>query len=497
MLMNLLYAQADARPQHTALVYRDERIAFAELVARIERLASGLSRRGVGAGDAVGLVLADDPWFVASFHAVAALGAVVVPVSPAFKQAELEFCFSSAGVRAVISDERATGVCERIAAGLEGDVQVISSSVAHGQAHTLEALVQEGSAERLPERSGQETFLNQFSSGSTGRPKRVVRTHAQGVAEAELYRSLGLTHEDRIFSAIPMFSSWGMGSCLLAPAASGATTVILEEPHPFLLKRRRALELIEGERASVFPGVPFYFRLLAEAPGRADLSSLRLCFSAGTALPRSTFEAFGERYGVLVRQLYGSTETAMIAANMSDDPVASFESVGAPVQGVRVEIVDDDGAAVAPGEIGEVTVASPAASTGYADADQANRESFRDGRYFTGDLGSLDEDGLVYLAGRKKLLIEVGGYKVDPIEVQDVVCAHPSVSEAIVVGGGAEIEGEEIVKAVVVAGSACDEGELIAFCRERLANYKVPRMVEFRDEIPTSPTGKVLRKYLV
>ncbi|HSR98439.1 MAG TPA: AMP-binding protein, partial [Kofleriaceae bacterium] len=117
MLMDLLYEQANARPDHTALVYRDERIAFAELVQRIERLASGLSRRGVGPGDAVGLVLGDDPWFVASFHAIAALGAVVVPVSPAFKQAELEFCFRSAGVRAVISDERASGVCERIAAG--------------------------------------------------------------------------------------------------------------------------------------------------------------------------------------------------------------------------------------------------------------------------------------------------------------------------------------------------------------------------------------------
>jgi long-chain acyl-CoA synthetase len=497
MLMGLLYAQAETRPHHTALVYRDERIAFAELVERIERLASGLSRQGVRAGDAVGLVLADDPWFVASFHAIAALGAVVVPVSPAFKQAELEFCFRSADVRAIISDERATGVCERIAAGLEGNVEVISSSVAHGQAHTLEALMQEGSADRLDDRSGDETFLNQFSSGSTGRPKRVVRTHAQGLAEARLYTSIGFNHEDRIFSAVPLFSSWGMGSCLLAPAAAGATTVILEEPHPFLLRRRRALELLERERATVFPGVPFYFRLLAEAPGDADLSSLRLCFSAGTALPRSTFEQFGERFGLLVRQLYGSTETAMIAANMSDDPVASFESVGEPVPSVSVEIVDDDGVALAPGEVGEVTVASPAASTGYADADQANRESFRDGRYFTGDLGRVDENGLLYLAGRKKLLVEVGGFKVDPVEVQDVVCAHPSVSEAIVVGSGADAEGEEIVKAVVVAGAACDEGELIAFCRERLANYKVPRMVEFRDEIPTSPTGKVLRKYLV
>jgi long-chain acyl-CoA synthetase len=149
------------------------------------------------------------------------------------------------------------------------------------------------------------------------------------------------------------------------------------------------------------------------------------------------------------------------------------------------------------GGIGEVTVASPAASTGYADSDQANREAFREGRYFTGDLGRLDEDGLLYLEGRKKLLIEVGGYKVDPIEVQDVIVAHPCVREAIVVGVTGETEGEETVKAVVVQGEDCEEGELISFCRERLANFKVPRTIEFRDEIPKSPLGKVLRKYLI
>jgi long-chain acyl-CoA synthetase len=493
----LLYEQAQERPGHTALVHRDERIALVDLIERIERLASGLAQRGIGAGDAVGLVLRDDPWFVTSFHAITALGAIVVPVNPAFKQAELAFNFGSAGVSAVISDERTTGVCERIAAGLEGEVRVISTSSAHGQADTLDALLEEGSAERLLPRDPGETLVYQFSSGSTGRPKRVPRTHGQCVAEARMYESLGLTPEDKIFSAVPLFHTWGMGACLFGAAASGATIVVLEDPHPFLLKRRSALELIERERASVFPGVPFNFRLMAEAPAGADLSSLRLCFSAGTALPRSSFEAFGERFGVLVRQLYGSTETGMIAANMSDDPVASFESVGTPVEGVRVEILDEDGEALAPGEIGEVTVASPAASGGYAEADPASLAAFRDGRYFTGDLGRLDEQGQLYLEGRKKLLIEVGGYKVDPIEVQDVIAAHPAVSEAIVVGVGGEAAGEEMVKAVVVPSGDCEQGELIAFCRERLANYKVPKAVEFRDEIPKSPLGKTLRKYLV
>jgi long-chain acyl-CoA synthetase len=273
--------------------------------------------------------------------------------------------------------------------------------------------------------------------------------------------------------------------------------VILEDPHPFLLKRQRALELVEQERATFFPGVPFNFRLMAEAPGDADLSSLRLCFSAGTALPRSSFEAFGERFGVLVRQLYGSTETGMITANTSEDPVATFASVGRALGGVTVDIVDDDGNPLGSGEIGEVTVASPAASRGYAGSEEASRHAFRDGRYFTGDLGRLDDDGLLYLEGRKKLLIEVGGYKVDPIEVEDVLRAHTGVGEAIVVGVSGEAEGEEAVKAVVVPAADCDEAALISFCRERLANFKVPRQVEFRDEIPTSPLGKVLRKYLV
>jgi len=497
MLMELLYAQAEARPDHEAVVHKGERVTYAELVDQIERLARGLADQGVGAGDAVALVLRDDPWFVASFHAVTALGAIVVPVNPGFKQAELEFSFRNCDVRLVIADERSAGVCERIAAGMDAEVTVISTSAAHGQALTIDALIDRSSGERLPARGADETFIYQFSSGSTGRPKRVPRTHGQCVAEAQLYASLGLTADDRIFSAIPLFHTYGMGACLFAPAATGATLVILEDPNPFLLQRQRALELLEQERATVFPGVPFNFRLLAEAPSDADLSSLRLCFSAGTALPRPAFETFGEKFGILVRQLYGTTETGIIAANMDADPVGTFDSVGVPAGDVEVEIVDDEGTPVPTGEIGEVVIASPAMTAGYSGLDEINRAAFRDGRFFTGDLGRLDEAGRLQLAGRKKLLIEVGGYKVDPIEVEDVVAAHPKVGEVVVLGVPGKAEGEEVVKAVVVPSEDCDDRELIQFCQERLANYKVPRVVEFREEIPKSPLGKVLRKYMV
>jgi long-chain acyl-CoA synthetase len=498
MMMRYLYEHAAERPDHTAVVYRDERIGFAELVERVERLAAGLADRGIGPGDAVALLLPNDPSFVVSWHAVTALGAIVVPVNPSFKQDEIEFTFRNCEVKAVISDERTVGVCERIVAGFERPVEVIPTTAAHGQSLTLDMLIESSVGGRLEERAQDEVYLYQFSSGSTGRPKRVPRTHAQCVAEGELYNDVfGRDPEDKVFCAIPMFHTYGMGACLFWNAASGATMVILEDPNPFLLRRHRALELIEQERATVFPGVPFNFRLMAEAPAEADLSSLRLLFSAGTALPRATFESFGERFGLLVRQLYGSTEAGFMTANLDPDPVGTSESVGTPAGDVEIRIMDEDEQPLPPGEQGEVVVKSPAMTDGYSDMEDLNREAFRDGYFHTGDLGRLDEEGRLYITGRKKLLIEVGGYKVDPIEVQDVVLAHPKVQEAVVVGAEGRVEGEELVKAVVVPYDDLDDRELMEFCRERLANFKVPQIVELREEIPKSPLGKVLRKYLV
>jgi long-chain acyl-CoA synthetase len=497
-MLRYLYKHAEVRPDHLAVIYREERIGFADLVERIERLAAGLADRAIGPGDAVALLLPNDPSFVVSWHAVTALGGIVVPVNPSFKQDELEFTFRKCDVSAVISDERMAGVCERIVAGFDRPVEVIPTTAAHGQSLTLDMLIEGHDPARLEPRSPNEVYLYQFSSGSTGRPKRVPRTHAQCVAEGELYNdTFGRDPEDKVFCAIPMFHTYGMGACLFWSAASGATMVILEDPNPFLLRRHRALELIEQERATVFPGVPFNFRLMAEAPAGADLSSVRLCFSAGTALPRPTFEAFGERFGLLVRQLYGSTEAGLMTVNLDPDPVATFESVGTPAGEVDIRILDEDGGVLPQGDEGEVAVSSPAMTDGYSDMEELNREAFRDAYFHTGDLGRLDEDGRLYLTGRKKLLIEVGGYKVDPIEVQDVVIAHPKVREAVVVGAEGRVQGEELVKAVVVPHTDVDEHEVVEFCRERLANFKVPQIVEFREEIPKSPLGKVLRKYLV
>jgi long-chain acyl-CoA synthetase len=449
---DLLYANAAARPDGTALVHGDERVSHRDLLDRVERTAQGLAARGVGPGDAVAVVLPNGPAFVTAFFAITGLGAIVVPLNPAFKADERDFCLRACGVTEVIDDEAAVA-----------------------------RLIEDHTAQPLEPRSPDETFVYQFSSGSTGRPKRLARTHAQLRAEADSYTYIG--PDDRLFCAIPLFHTYGMGCCLIAAVRHGATLVFLEEPNPFVLRRARALELLEREQVTVFPGVPFNFRHLADAPTGADLSALRLCFSAGTALPRETYDGFLDRFGIPVRGLYGCTEAGTLTADLDPEPVP--ESVGTPVGDVQVRIED-----------GEVLVSSPALTRGYSDMEALNAHAFRDGWYRTGDIGYIDEAGRLFVTGRKKLLIEVSGHKVDPIEVEDVVRAHPGVREAIVVGianGG----GEQTVKAVVVPSNGCGEREVIEFCRERLANFKVPQIVEFRDEIPRSPLGKVLRKYLV
>src|SRR4051794_3059940 len=495
MLTDDLYANAEAHGSQAALVYGDGRLRWAELLDQVERLAQGLPASGIAAGDPVALVLPTSPAFVVSWLAITGIGAVVVPLNSQFKQDELGFYYRNSGVRAVIAVESGIAVSEPV---VERGVQLIATEPQCGRALSLGRLISEHPGERLSPRAASEDYVCQYSSGSTGRPKRVARTHGQCWAEAESYRlSIGVGADDRLFCAVPLFHTYGMGNCLITSVRTGAALVIMEDPNPFILNRGRALRLLERHRATIFPGVPFNFRLLAEAAETADLSSLRACFSAGTALPREAFRGFHERYGIAVRQLYGSTETGVMTINLDPDPVATSASVGTPVPGVEVAIVDDAGQPVAEGEEGEVTVRGPAIAHGYAEADQASRAAFHDGRYFTGDLGRVDAEGRVFITGRKKLFIEVAGHKVDPVEVQDVLEAHPKIREAVVVGVKGNVEGEEIVKAAIVPADDCEQREVIPFCQARLASFKVPQILEFREEIPKSPLGKTLRKYLV
>jgi long-chain acyl-CoA synthetase len=463
-----------AEPDQPAIVCGERRVDYGELAEQVAAVAAGLGARGIAPGDAVTL-LADGPAFVLGFLAIARAGAVAVPLNPAFKPAEREFCLREAGVRAALVDR-------------EVALEVPSIALADAGRHA---------ALTAPPPAPDADVVFTYSAGATGRPKRVPRTHAQLVAEAESFVAAAqLTPADTILCALPPFHTYGLGCCLLAALASGATLLFVSEPQPIALDRGRVLGLLE--QATVFPAVPFQLRMLAEAPGGADLSGLRLCFSAGNALPRATFEAFEAAFGVAPRQLYGCTEAGVVTVNTDADPHATAGSVGTAVAGVELAVVGADGAPVDAGRLGEITIRSAAMTRGYAGVPaRVNREAFPDGAFLTGDRGRVDEAGRLFLTGRRKRLIDVKGDKVDPVEVEDVLAVHPRVRDVVVVGAASGVEGEELVKAVVVAEERCTERELVRFCRERLADYKAPRIVEFREDIPRSSLGEVLRKYLV
>lgn len=497
MLMQMLYEAAARRPQGAAVVCGNDTMTYGEVVAQTEQFARGLASLGISQGDRVALVHANSPEFVLSFFAVSALGAIVVPLNPQLQTEELRRSFLHCRIRAVVTHALHARKCPDILPERTCNV-IVTDSDAPPETIAFRALTNGHPAGRLPSAAGELDAVYQYSSGSTGRQKRLARTHEQCCSEASSFvTSTALGPDDRIFCAIPLFHTHGQGNCLLAAVRAAATLVILEEPTPFVIARQRALEVLERQRVTVFPGVPFLFRLLSEASGSADLSALRLCFSAGTALPQSTFESFHRKFGVPVRQLYGCTEAGALTINLDADPEPSAPSVGKPLAGVQLRVVDDAGRPLPAGEVGQIAVSTPAMARGYHEMENHNREVFRDGFFFTGDLGRLDGEGRLWITGRKKRFIEVSGNKVDPAEVEDVLSAHPQVREAVVVGVAGPVNGEEIVKAVVVAAGPVDQKELVGFCQQRLARFKVPQIVEFRDEIPRSALGKILRAALV
>jgi long-chain acyl-CoA synthetase len=491
-LPDLLAATAARHGDRTALISGDRRLTWGDVADDVRRRAGGLAGRGVGPGDAVALVLPNDVEFVTTFLAVGHLGAVAVPLNPGFTVAELGGHLAGTGARGIVTGP---GLLPTLgpwaeAGGAGPGVWVAGAADLPAPAADAPpvAAVPDGPA------------LHAFSSGSTGTPKGIVRTQANLVAEADqFYDTVGVGEDDVILSLVALFHAHGLGNCVQAAVRSGAAMVLVDQ-----FRRDAVLAAIESERVSIFPSVPFVCHTLGETrrAERADTRSLRLCFTAGAPLARETYDLFRARFGVSLRQLYGCSEAGSVTINLDDDADGLAGSVGRPMKGIDLSVLGEDGTPRAPGETGEVTFASPAATTGYVGGEPgAERPSFAGGWFRSGDLGHLDRAGNLYVTGRSKLFISTSGYKVDPVEVEDVLRRHPEVAEVVVVGSEG-LRGEEVVKAVVVPHSpGGDEGrlrrELLALCRDRLAVHKVPRIVELRDELPRSPLGKILRKYLV
>jgi long-chain acyl-CoA synthetase len=452
------------------------------------RVATMLVSMDVGAGDRVGIMLPNVPYFPAVYYGILRLGAVVVPMNVLLKGREVGYYLSDSGAQVVFAWHGFLEAAEQGAAEA-GDVEVVP--VKPGEIEGL--IFAHAPDDAVAERAGDDTAVILYTSGTTGKPKGAELTHANLRSNVDVAtRLFDLGVDDVIFGGLPLFHSFGQTCTMNAAICAGAAITLLPRFDP-----AKALEILERDRCTVFEGVPTMYGALLNHPGRedADVSSLRICASGGSSMPVEVMRGFEEAFGCKVLEGYGLSETSPIASFNHPDRDRKPGSIGTPIAGCEMRLVDDAGDDVAPGEIGEILIKGSNVMKGYWERPDATAESIKDGWFASGDMAKIDDDGYFFIVDRKKELIIRGGYNVYPREVEEVLYEHPAVREAAVVGVPHDEWGEEVGAAVALKeGASVDADELRAFVKEQVASYKYPREIWFVDELPKGPTGKILKR---
>ena len=471
-----------------AVVEDDQRVSYKDLGSMVDSFSSFLNSKGIKKGDAIIILLPNSIEFVVAFFSISNLGAVSVPVNASFKKDEIAYYINHSSAKLILTQAQLKPLVDEVSSENKVPYSIVKGASSEWNTHYFEA----DTIQSIAIDSNDEAIYL-YSTGSTGRPKRVSRTHQNLVALADNHtQTVGWTEKDKILFAVPISHTYGFGN-FISSIKIGATIFVLSG-----FNRTRVLDLLEEESITIFPAVPVMLDVLAKTylSQPRDLSNLKLVISAGAPLAAKTFISFYEKFSVYPRQLYGSSETGVISINLGDDIKNTFNSVGQHVKNVVVKILDEGGQELGIDEVGEIVVKSPSmTTTGYYGLPEETKEVFKDGYYFTGDLGRIDKDGFIYIVGRKKLFINISGNKVDPLEVENVLLDHPNVKEVAVLGI-TDSDGVESVKAVIVPSEVIQKKDILELCRERIAEFKIPKTIEFRDELPRSPTGKVLREEL-
>jgi long-chain acyl-CoA synthetase len=475
-------------PEQAAVRHDDLVLSYQELHERSALVAGLLAAYGVEPGDRVGLMLPNVPQFPVLYYGVLRAGAVVVPMNPLLKAREVAYYLEDAGAKLIFAWEATSGEAAKGAeAAGAGCIPVSPTAFDHllGD-HRPETAV--------TGRADDDTAVILYTSGTTGRPKGAELTHANLRRNAAVSATtlFGLEPDDVVMGCLPLFHSFGQTCGLNAAVSSGACLTLLPRFDP-----GKALEVIQRDRVTVFEGVPTMYVALLNHPrrGEFDTRSLRVCVSGGAALPVEVLRGFEEAFGCVILEGYGLSETSPVASFNHPDRQRKPGSIGTPIQGVEMRLVDGLGGDVPAGEVGEIAIRGHNLMKGYWRRQDATREAIPDGWLRTGDLARRDEDGYFFIVDRKKDLIIRGGYNVYPREVEELLYEHPAVAEAAVVGVPHPTHGEEVGAAVVLKpGTEVTPAELQAFCKERIAAYKYPRHVWLEAALPKTATGKVLRR---
>ncbi|CAA9330552.1 MAG: Long-chain-fatty-acid--CoA ligase [uncultured Nocardioidaceae bacterium] len=453
-----------------------------------QRVSGLLRARGIGPGDRVGMVLPNVPAFTMLFYGAVAAGAVVVPMNPLLKAREIQYYLEDSGASIVfawqdMADESRTAA-ERV--GID--------CVAVDPATFSDLLGEHEPVEEVVDRADDDTVVLLYTSGTTGQPKGAELTQSNLISNAALTAEtlIDAKPEDVVMGCLPLFHCFGLTCGLNASVSVGACLTLLPRFDP-----AKALQIIADHKVTVFEGVPTMYAAMLNVPdaGSYDVSSLRTCISGGSAMPVEVMKKFEETFGCIVLEGYGLSETSPVASFNQPQIERKPGSIGVPVRGVDMRVVDDNGEVVDDGEVGEIAIKGENVMKGYWGREDATREAIRDGWFRSGDMAKKDDEGYFYIVDRKKDLIIRGGYNVYPREVEEVLYGHEAVAEVAVVGIEHPELGEEVGAAVALKPDAtASEDELRDFAKKELAAYKYPRQVWIVDELPKGPTGKILRR---
>jgi long-chain acyl-CoA synthetase len=489
-LAELLTDSAAAAPSNGAVRLDDVDLSYAELDEATARVAGLLDAKGMRPGDRVGVMLPNVPHFAVVYYGILRAGGVVVPMNVLLKEREVAYYLSDSGAKVLFAwhgfgEAAATG-------GEEAGAEVIS--VEPGKFEEL--VMGAPRAEADEPRESSDTAVILYTSGTTGTPKGAELTHGnlKKNAEVNVETLAETTEEDVVFGALPLFHSFGQTCGLNSAVHAGACLTLLPRFDP-----EKAVQMFERDKVTVFLGVPTMYVAMLNMPEdkRGDASTLRLCCSGGSAMPVEVMKGFEDAFGCKVLEGYGLSETSPVASFNHPDRERKPGSIGTPIEGVEMKLVDDEGNDVEGTEdVGEIAIRGHNIMKGYWNREDATKEVLDDDGWFrTGDMGKVDEDGYFFIVDRKKEMIIRGGYNVYPREIEEVLYEHPAVAEAAVVGVPDDKMGEEVGAAVVLKeGKDVDADELREFVKEQVANYKYPRRIWFPDELPKGPTGKILKR---
>ncbi len=487
-LASLLAESAAKHPDRIAIRLDDVAVPYGAMEQVSQRVAGLLASKGIGRGDRVGVMLPNVPHFPMVYYAALRLGAIVVPMNVLLTAREIKHYMSDSGAKLILVWHDFAAEAEK--AGAETGVEVLPVE----PAAIGELVAAADPVEEIAEVDPDDTAVVLYTSGTTGQPKGAELTHSNIGTNVEA--CLGLfdpSENDVIFGGLPLFHIFGQTACMNVAVAVGGEITLLPRFDP-----AKALEIIERDGVSIFMGVPTMYAAMLHAPEResADVSSLKLCVSGGAALPMEILTAFEKEFGSPVIEGYGLSETSPVASFGRLDMERKPGTIGTPIEGVEMRIVDDEGKALGVGDVGEVQIKGPNVMKGYWNMPEATAKAIDpDGWFSSGDMATVDEDGYYKIVDRKKEMILRGGYNVYPREIEEVLYEIPAVAEAAVMGIPHDDLGEEIVAVVSFKeGQSATTEEIQAFAKEQVAAYKYPRHVVILDELPKGPTGKLLKR---